>query len=997
MATSIVRLKVESQEYDAKIKRAAEGMQRLSESLKKSGKSFADLDNEQAKYVRELGQMTTVSTTAKGKINEMSKAFIDLSVQYKHMTDLEKSSPVGKDLAKSLDQLKQRTMEAKKEFAEFENQLKGMGKIDLGSVASSVGGGLFGGKLDGMLQVFGGNMMTKAAGWAAGFANEMGECIKQGIELAKAGEGIRIAFERLNQPGLLDNLREATHGTVTNIELMKAAVKFNDFKLPLEELGTMLAFAQQKAKDTGQTVDYLVESIVNGLGRQSTQILDNLGLSQAEVKKRTAETGDMTKAVGQIIREQMEAAGEYIETAADRATKADVDLKNAMEDLGRTFQPLTDSATNMWNSIKIGALDALNNAVRPLIDALTQAGRIRSMYASQGSSERVNRMADTLRNAKDDKSRQALYKSQLGKFDTKIGSYQQYLDDYHKWEESKRKKSPDIGAYDRMKAFTSQTGLSMFSDVKEQMEVFKKQRQEYVMLAKDIMKPLTMDTSGAEKSVESLKKKLKELEDQRKKAIKAGDTEQSKNLLKQINQVKADIKGLNPTALKTTHTTTPQERAGEKVSEAERTYAETMQKASIRMEQGLDSTLEYKKKELSAQERLFDAYGDAYATYANPAYKKKQEEAAAAIGKLSAEVKGAADAQEAVKKAARELESANKRLADAQAKLAEAQASGNLKDIYAAQKQVTAAQAGVTRLTQPSASSGSATVDIIPVFNEENVGAFTAHLKEEISKADYGSEVYKKLQEGMQDMTILGTLTQEAIKRGLDPNTIGLGEAFSEAFKNMDIPDDSFYPIVEKLNTVVGEGLEPLVFEVDTSGIKKVQSEVKKIQQTANTVSTVVGSIGDAFNAIEDPAAKVMGTIAQSIAQVALGYGTATAQAATMGPWAWLAFAAGATAQMISMISSIHSATGYAEGGIIKGDSYSGDKIGGLVDGSQFVGLNAGELVLNRAQQANLASQLGNGGGGNVHVTGRVRGEDIVLAVENWGKRTGHGELVWWK
>jgi hypothetical protein len=33
------------------------------------------------------------------------------------------------------------------------------------------------------------------------------------------------------------------------------------------------------------------------------------------------ETGDMTKAVGQIIREQMAKAGDYVETAADRAHK----------------------------------------------------------------------------------------------------------------------------------------------------------------------------------------------------------------------------------------------------------------------------------------------------------------------------------------------------------------------------------------------------------------------------------------------------------------------------------------------------------------------------------------------------------------------------------------------------------------------------------------------------------------------------------------------------
>ena len=78
----------------------------------------------------------------------------------------------------------------------------------------------------------------------------------------------------------------------------------------------MLAFAQQKAKDTGQSVDYMVDSIVTGLGRKSLMILDNLGLSAAEVKDKMKETGDMTKAIGEIIREQMAKAGDYVETAA---------------------------------------------------------------------------------------------------------------------------------------------------------------------------------------------------------------------------------------------------------------------------------------------------------------------------------------------------------------------------------------------------------------------------------------------------------------------------------------------------------------------------------------------------------------------------------------------------------------------------------------------------------------------------------------------------------
>ena len=487
MADNVVKLRVDSNEYESKIKRASEGLQALGRSLRDAGKTFADADAKQVEFTRELGKMQTVSNTAKGKIAEMSAAFINLKSQYLQMTDAEKQSPIGQAMSKSLDELKTRTIEAKRGLESLNRELS---ETKMPDIDGKVGGGLFSGlgdKMGGALQVFAGNMLTKAAGAVASLGSEMVDMVQQGIEMAKAGEGIRIAFERLGRGDILDGLREATHGTVTDLELMKAAVKFNDFKLPVEELGTMLAFAQQKAKDTGQSVDYMVDSIVTGLGRKSLMILDNLGLSATEVKEKMAETGDMTKAVGAIIREQMAKAGDYVETAADRATKADVDLKNAMEDLGRTFQPLSDAGASLWNNLKIGALDLLNNAVRPLIDALTEAGRIRSKYAQQGGDRRVNGFLDTLKGISNDDRRRDTYNRQLAKFDSKIGSYQQYLEDYKAQQEGIRKGNPNLAAGDRVAAFQKQTGLSFFSDVKEQLAVFQKQRAEYVMGAKAIL------------------------------------------------------------------------------------------------------------------------------------------------------------------------------------------------------------------------------------------------------------------------------------------------------------------------------------------------------------------------------------------------------------------------------------------------------------------------------------------------------------------------------
>lgn len=49
---------------------------------------------------------------------------------------------------------------------------------------------------------------------------------------------------------------------------MKATVKAKDFRIPVDDMGKYLAFAQLKAQQTGQSVEYMTDSIVTGLGRQ---------------------------------------------------------------------------------------------------------------------------------------------------------------------------------------------------------------------------------------------------------------------------------------------------------------------------------------------------------------------------------------------------------------------------------------------------------------------------------------------------------------------------------------------------------------------------------------------------------------------------------------------------------------------------------------------------------------------------------------------------------
>ena len=328
MADVITRFKLETSQYDSKLRDSAKSLSAFSKQAEMAGKDFDKFTRSGIENARALGQVASGANNTKDKLKDLVGAYNDVAKAYNKLTEEQRQSDFAKAMASSLEQLQVRIKETKEELYSLGDSVKGKG-------------GLFGEDgLTGMLQVFGGNLLTK------GFemlASGISDTWTKSIELARAGEGVRIAFERLNQPGLLDRLKEATHGTVSEVELMKQAIKFENFKLPLEDLATYLSFAQQKAKDTGESIDYLVNSIVNGLGRQSKQILDNLGISAAELTKRMNEGADMTKAVADIIREEMEKAGDYVETAADRAAKAAAKATDEMEKFGQQAAPIAEA------------------------------------------------------------------------------------------------------------------------------------------------------------------------------------------------------------------------------------------------------------------------------------------------------------------------------------------------------------------------------------------------------------------------------------------------------------------------------------------------------------------------------------------------------------------------------------------------------------------------------------------------------------------------------
>lgn len=210
--------------------------------------------------------------------------------------------------------------------------------------------------------------------------------VSESVELANQAEGVKAAFDRINDPELLSELRTATRGTIDDLELMKAAVKAKNFNIPLEQLGNLLGFAQQRATETGESIDYMAESIVLGIARKSIPILDNLGFSATEVREEFGKTGDMATAVGNIIERQMGNAGERTLTTSELIAQQRAEITNLKIAVGEQLQPVYNA---FLNEVK-GGLNSINTLMSDQISGVERMAYIASFFqGTQGEVLRV--------------------------------------------------------------------------------------------------------------------------------------------------------------------------------------------------------------------------------------------------------------------------------------------------------------------------------------------------------------------------------------------------------------------------------------------------------------------------------------------------------------------------------------------------------------------------------------------------------------------------------
>lgn len=348
----IYRLEQQSKKLRSENKARLSQMIQLEAAGKKETDTYKNLKKQYTETGKEIRNLTSQIGEQTSKLNVLDMTMSQLKKQQKSLQkEFENTSKTLNP--KLYDILEQKLQEVSSRMAELKQNAKSFGELAASDQAN------------GMLY---GNMMTKAAelfgSYAQGFKDSVKELIDGGLEMAETADGVTKAFKDMDQPDLLENLRKATKNTVNDVQLMTAAVQAKDFRIPLEDLGKYLQFAQLKAQQTGQSVDYMTNSIVTGLGRKSPLILDNLGISAAEISEKTKETGDFMKAVAEIVDTQLAQAGETYISAADRAAQKTVELQNAQKALGDEILPLKEQWDDAYADMQLNTISLISWCVK---------------------------------------------------------------------------------------------------------------------------------------------------------------------------------------------------------------------------------------------------------------------------------------------------------------------------------------------------------------------------------------------------------------------------------------------------------------------------------------------------------------------------------------------------------------------------------------------------------------------------------------------------------
>ena len=1104
MADSILRLKVSSEEYDNKLKRATEGLNRYVSECRKVGGTLEVVEKETLYYVRALGQMDTVSKTATGKMAEMKKTFTELAVQYRQLTNEEKNSPFGKALAHSLDQLKVRINETKADLNSVTSELNGSKFGQFGSVIDTIGQKMgITGNLTEMLTSKTA-LMTTAIGAGAAAAGKAAEMwASYNSELAKQDQVVTVTTglrdgdaERMTDAvraiaGTYNvDFREAVNAANT---LMTQFGKTGDEAIQLlrdgmqgmiqGDGGKLLSMIQQYApsfRDAGIEASQLVAIIQNSEGglftdqnmnaivmgiknirlmtNATSEALQKIGIDSEEMTQKL-NSGSMTifdamRQVSNVIENtgsSSQAAGEVMQQvfgrqgamAGTKLGEAIANLNTNLEEtktqtgeLGNAYRDLEIANENLnkairdcfeydgWEVMKteietglVNALSDVLNSCRSLYGMLEDIGALKVFEFISGSILQCIRpfrelynyaklLFDELGGGTDAPKPKAGVTNLAD--DPNVDDNGNYKVKNVKNKNKKRlvSKPGEPVRYEGSTApvdtganpvkplkprMTATSSGSRSNTKKEQTELQQNQKrindltQKYVDLMSEASRESKPLTNEQRDRAASIKKEIRDLErrngqlklyqEQAKgKFLGSGAFKQQLEVdvavnNKKIEELEKQLINLDGITIDPkTVTITATDEALPKLLEIQgitiddKTTTVTAETAdALRALQGINGiTIDEKTVAITADDKTQPEF--------------REVEGIRLKGK-----KVTITADDKTQPEFREVEG-----------------------IKLKGKKVT-----VTADTQEA-------LQALQGIEGVTVDTKTVKVTAETDEARQKVEELKRQIAELKDQNIQITAAMSSIGMPLSETPMmGVTDVTYGKGKNQLVPA----PLMPTMDEVVRQRGGNLL---DEKAMKAVNDDLygdKGNKSDKNTTKSLLNGISQLTDGLEkigidvpDEIQAVIGVI-QGVMQVIeavnaiIGVTQTTALAANTAAMVSLEAALWAnTASSFGFFSNGGIVPKFADGGLvgraalgitIPGNSMSGDNLRLPVDGGRgVIGVNSGEVILNRAQQGVIASALDGGGAQSMQLSATIRGEDIRLAINNNGRRTGRGEYV---
>ena len=962
--------------FDQQVRASGRMIQNFTDMIRRSGGSIDEVtkkfDSDATLIVRSMGNMKISATDTRGAFKQLNTALQELRILYNNLSKEERSSAFGAATAKSIQELQVRVKGLK-------NDLVGLNAESAGKSAS---GGLFGMRFASYAKV--GALFASINLLKRGLT----DAIQTNMEFEQANANLAAILGKTNDEisALTINAKQLgattvwTAGQITELQTTLARRGIGQ-----SDILNMTEGISQLATATGIDLARAAEiagSAMQSFGLDSKQMGDiaaTLGVSTTKsaltmekLQTSLAYVAPAAKAAGFSMQETIAILGVLADSGLP-ATTAGVAVRNILIDISKSSSKL---ATAIGHPVR--NLDELTEALEDLkrrggnglefVSSLVEKRVVPGFTTLMNNTAKMRDLRNSITDVKDELQEMAdkqintlkgstiLLKSAwdglMLSFSNSTGTIKSVTDNltkllnaYTAWRNRRTggdigistfEKGADITSADsdikqmRGAGFSDKEINEIASDLMAQYE----QQRASIRAVYDTLHNITTTLKGKELSA-AVYDFNKEYASFFTSYNKQTDGSKSDYLMKKIAELNDKIATqqyiVGLTGEKSVATTTDNgdgsfgeeevvdtaaKRASERVAKALHKFEVDMVKITEEFRQGVIEGPTALRNIMSAKERVYTAYADAFEMTGDDQYKDGMKEWIEKTSESAAKLSTLNDAIEAMSDAARE-------------------AARELQNRKAVDNRTLNSLMGVARKNN---------------IAYEDVGL--AGIKTQINSADY-----------------------------------------------FDITDDQWQQIEDKFNEKLAElHLDPIKIDFETGTIQQLSTEMKDVNEKFDYTSQAINSIGSALAGLETPAARVLGLIAQAIASVVAGMGMAIMQKGKeIEPWSWIAFTAAATATMISTVAAIKSVTAEYHAG--------GDFVG---NGSRFntmmrpVGtdtipamLSPGELILNKSQQSNLASNLQAAPAlADLHLETTIEAERIRIMLNNNNRRRGRGIAI---